>query len=275
MKRTLFFIALAIVTLTAITSCKIETTKDYVKQQTKIVNVQPFNAIVNNTYADVHFTPSDKYEVKITGSEKLVKRISVKVSNGNLIISGKGEDEVNYIYSGKHAGIAEVWVKAPTLNAISETGSGDIYIEGTITTSKLSVTAAGSGDITTGGINCSDSLQITTLGAGDISLNKPVKAKATGIYASGAGDFSIGNLTSQKVEIQSLGSGDVSARISQAAEITVNNSGSGDIDLDVDKCGIISGGIIGSGDVSVRGTAKSCDISSSGSGDVIQEINKQ
>lgn len=272
MKKTLYILAIVIVTLATISSCRIETAKDYVEQKTRVVNVQPFNAIFNNTYADVHFTPSDKYEVKITGSEKLISRISVKVSNGSLIISGDDKDEVDYIYSGKHAGIAEVWVKAPTLEAINSVGSGDFTAEGAITTQKLSVSSAGAGDIILNGINCKDSLDITTLGAGDVSLGKQAKALIADFNTSGSGNLSAGDITSQEVTVMSLGSGDFSSNISDAAKINVSSGGSGDIELNVKNCGDISGNSNGSGDISVRGSAKSCNIDSNGSGDVDKDI---
>jgi len=123
---------------------------------------------------------------------------------------------------------------------------------------------SGSGNITTEGIHKADSFKVGLSGSGDIDIK--VSADDVNAGISGSGNIQI-NGNTDKFTAGISGSGDVNAFGLKANDVEIGVSGSGNVE--VTSNGNLKAAIAGSGDVYYKGSPKSINAKSGGSGDVI------
>jgi|GEM_PF-1062774 hypothetical protein len=278
MKKELLFVIVMAFTVLSMTACRVVPKEDYGEITKKTINVGPFTDIESDGYADIHYIPSDTYEVQVSAPQKLIDKMKIKVDDGTLCIDMNDDNNnVHITLFGSSTGRADdgvdVYVKAPTLKSVEMLGSGNFRCDSTFKAKNFSITTSGSGDVRMKTVECSGSLVVSTQGSGDVVM-KDIKAADVSLTTSGSGDIVFNVAGALKASIATQGSGDISARVGNVPAIELNTSGSGDIVVDCDNCGAITGSSDGSGDVSVRGTAKSCNVQSSGSGDVVTTIHQ-
>ncbi|WP_191859775.1 head GIN domain-containing protein [Hanstruepera ponticola] len=177
-------------------------------------------------------------QLKIEGEENLLKHVITEVKNGKLVV--KTERGINLKTSmGK---TITVTIPFRDINAVSLSGSGDLWTEDTISTTSLDVSLAGSGDMKLD-IKAT-SVESSIAGSGDIDL----KGKTTNLEVSiaGSGDYSGFGLEADNTEVSISGSGN--------AEVVSNL--------------FIKARISGSGDVEYKGNPDKEDTKVSGSGSV-------
>lgn len=271
MKQIIFTLAASALAGMALCSCKVQTTEELGEIQTKNIHVEHFTNIVNNGSANVHYVPSNTYEVTVSAPEKIMPYITVSAKDGVLSIS-QDEDEWrnsnNYvIYNGRGSSV-EVWVKAPSFNAVNLLGSGDFDMKGRLAATDFSAYTSGSGDIDLDSINATGTLKVQTLGSGDIKLGKYLQAQTVELTSSGSGDIRAERLSARTISAKTLGSGDFVGIFVKAQAVNLSTAGSGDIRVEAVQCGDITGSSLGSGDISVSGTAASCNLNATGSGEV-------
>lgn len=276
MKNGIITFALTAIAVLVMSSCKVVANGDMGDVKEKIYNVGQFSSLENDGFVDVQYIPSDTFEVKLSAPEKVIERTRITVENGTLIISQNGGDSfsrtINIGFDNNDNARVKLYVKAPTLRSVSLTGSGDFAVKKAFNTSDFSISTTGSGDVAVSGLQCSGRLEMESEGFGDIALNN-AKAVSASLNTEDSGDIALKNLEASKVDISTSGSGDIAAVIANAGKISVDSEGSGDIVLNCSNCGDISGSTSGYGDVVVRGSAKSCSVSSSGSGDVVSAVH--
>ena len=186
---------------------------------------------------DVVVTVGGAPSVRAEGDQEMLDRLDIRVENGALRI---GTERGNWSWFGR-SGHATIYVTAPSLEAASIGGSGDMRID-RVEGQRFAASIGGSGD-----------MQIGALRAGQASFSV---AGSGGIRAAGA---------AEATEISIAGSGNVSLGDLQARRARVSIAGSGDVSLQASES--VDGSIIGSGDINVRGSAR-CSVSKLGSGDI-------
>ncbi len=156
-------------------------------------------------------------KLKIHIEENLMPYLITEVNKGTLNIHWKK----NMHIKTRRSVLIEVPFKS--LNAISMSGSGDVFSDETITTDYLKIALAGSGDIV---LHINSKLTKATIaGSGNLKL----KGTSTQLKCSvaGSGGFSGKSLKCQEVNVSVIGSGDASVFTTKSLKASL--SGSGDI----------------------------------------------
>jgi len=208
------------------------------EQLRKISN---FHAIENSGSIDLEITMGTTESLRIIGDHDLIEQVETIVENGVLKIRMKKgfQQWFNGFGTGRHLAIQ---IQAKNLDALKQTGSGDILVKNTINSSELSVAVSGSGDIRVP--LSTDQLYLSIVGSGDISA-KGI-AKSADVKITGSGDFDGTHLKSHLANVKI--------------------SGSGNADIYVDET--LNASISGSGDIHYSGAPKNINKKKSGSGDI-------
>lgn len=250
MKKALFFLLVAVLTITSMSACRIEKAYDN-KQQAKTynLNLKGFTSLNNASNCDIHFTQSDTYKVTLKATPAWYDHHSLKVENGVLTIKSdkyKGHEGVTvlFINDGQRA---EMWISAPSLDEVSLSGSGDLSFDSDFSGKGLSIIRTGSGNTS----------------ANNVSLTGDFKYSV-----SGSGDADMGSIKAKSASFSVFGSGDVKSGLADVANTELTISGSGDADLNFSNCGNADVSVTGSGDVTLSGELQTLGKHVSGSGDV-------
>ncbi|WP_040278608.1 head GIN domain-containing protein [Psychroserpens damuponensis] len=177
-------------------------------------------------------------KITIEGESNLVEHIITEVKNGKLII--KTEKGKNLNTSNNKT--IKVTIPYKDINAVSLSGSGDLWNEGQINSSSFEASLSGSGDVILNIQSNNATGNIT--GSGDLTLKgstQNLTAKVTG-----SGDFHGFNLKAVNTDVSVTGSGD--------AKVVCN--------------GNFKARVTGSGDIEYRGNPTNEDSKVSGSGSI-------
>ena len=178
--------------------------------------------------------------VKVEADTKFIDEIETVVEGNTLKIQFKDHRWGNR-YNDLHK--AEIYVSAKSLNSLTNSGSGHMEVEGTISTSdEFKTVLSGSGNITA--TIKSNGLRAKISGSGSIKLSG----------SCGNADFGIS------------GSGQIEARDLKAQAVGAGITGSGSIHINAEKT--VSAHITGSGNVIYSGNASVVDSRTVGSGRV-------
>lgn len=191
---------------------------------------------------DVYIIQGANESVKVEAPGDIMERIKTEVSGGVLKIYNKGNSsDWNLNLFGSHKKVL-IYVVAKDLNAITVSGSGDVYFKNGITTPSLKLRVSGSGDVN-GKVQVKE-LETSVSGSGDVRVTG--SAASSDVHVSGSGDFRGGDLITVSTAVRVSGSGDASVNASTKIDASVS----------------------GSGDVHYSGNPKSVSKSKSGSGDI-------
>nr|WP_321246429.1 head GIN domain-containing protein [uncultured Psychroserpens sp.] len=179
-------------------------------------------------YDAVHCAGSFDYilvagtEGKITleGESNLLDYIVTEVKNGKLII--KTEKGKNLDPSRNKT--IKITVPFKDLDAVSLSGSGDLWNEDLISCNNLDVSLSGSGDVVLNIQTKSASGKVS--GSGDLTLKGSTTDLRAGV--TGSGDFHGFNLKSINTDVSVTGSGD--AEVVCTGDFRARVTGSGDIE---------------------------------------------
>lgn len=202
-------------------------------------DVAAFTEVGFSVPGTLHLRQGDTRSVEVEASQKVLDHLETAVDGDRLEI----RDESNFfdrIFDGE-GGAVEVYVTAPTIEAVAVAGSGTVVGETPIESSSLSLDNAGSGTIDLE-VAASD-LRIGIAGSGTLRLRGT--ADDVEVKIAGAGTVRALDLTTKTVDVQVAGAGDTRLHVTEALEVK----------------------IMGSGDVVYRGSP-SIDTSILGSGEV-------
>ncbi|WP_047545937.1 head GIN domain-containing protein [Psychroserpens sp. Hel_I_66] len=198
-----------------------------------------------STYDAVHCAGSFDYilvagtEGKITleGESNLLDHITTEVKNGKLTINTeKGKN-----LAPSRNKTVKITIPFKDLDAVSLSGSGDLWNEDVISSNNFEASLSGSGDVI---LNVkTTSVTGKVAGSGDLTLKGSTTDLVAGV--TGSGDFHGFDLKTTNTDVSVTGSGD--------AEVVCN--------------GELNAKVTGSGDIEYRGqpTKKSTKITGSGS----------
>lgn len=200
-------------------------------------DVKNFTEVGFAVPGDLYVQIGSAYSVVIEGDADFLKKVVTEVRGTRLII--KTENSWN---TGNNKII--VHVTMPSVEGLSLSGSGKIFIESPLKGSNLSLAISGSGKMMAGDISYQE-MSCSISGSGSFGFSGTGKVTDADLSISGSGDFNAPGL-----EITNLEAG---------------ISGSGSCDCFV--TGKLEARISGSGDVLYSGNPR-IDVSSSGSGKV-------
>ena len=207
--------------------------------KTETRNVGNFDAVKSSGSIDIEISSGDAYSVRVEDDENILPIIITEVENGTLNVHYKSNTSVNNDH-------AKVYIKAPSLEKITSSGSANITITDAIRNGhEIEVNVSGSGSIE-GGVDA-PKISASIGGSGNVSLQgrtKDFEAKV-----SGSGDLDCSALQSENTTVRVSGSGNAHVFASVRLEAHVS----------------------GSGDVRYRGNPASPEIHTSGSGSVQPE----
>ena len=200
-----------------------------VQAQKKIKGNGNITSVTRTTsdYNSVSFSGSFDYilvsgkegEIKIEGEENLLKYIITQVKNGALSV--KTENRINLQPSSNKT--IKITVPFEDIDAVSLSGSGDVWNENIISATHFKTAITGSGDVTLE-IEAT-AVDASVTGSGDLIL----KGKTNSLNASvtGSGDYKGFNLYANDVDVSVTGSGD--AKVVCHGHLKARVTGSGDI----------------------------------------------
>ena len=181
-----------------------------------------FSAIDAGGSFDVFITQGEAESVKVDAPANMLDHIITEVKNGVLMLHNKNDHWHWSDVMGSYHHIA-VYITAKNLNAISVTGSGDVFFKNGISANVLKLDLSGSGDMS-GKLNVK-TLQSTLSGSGDLQISGNAGNEI--IEMSGSGDYHAGDVRSANAAIRISGSGDAYLNVSN--KLDASSSGSGDI----------------------------------------------
>ena len=166
---------------------------------------------------NVQLVSGSEGTIEVKAESNLQEYIITEVKNGTLKISTKDG------YSLYPKEDILVTVPVEEVNAVSVTGSGDMWTEDVLRSSNMKVHVTGSGDMKLD-LEVAD-LEGSVTGSGDIKLRG--KSQNFQCTVTGSGDFEAYDLKADNVEAKVSGSGDIMVYAAKSLEASV--SGSGDI----------------------------------------------
>ncbi len=202
--------------------------------------VSGFNAISSSGSFNVYVKLDGNESVKVDADEDIINDIETVVEGSTLNIRFK-----EHGYRRHHNGRANIYVEARSLNALTNSGSGSIKVEGTISAGNFKAMLSGSGDITTA--VKSDELHAVISGSGSITLSG----------STGEANFVIS------------GSGEIDGKKLKTNSSMAMITGSGNVYVAADRT--VSAHITGSGSLIYSGSANVTDSHYTGSGRVSKD----
>jgi hypothetical protein len=188
----------------------------------------------------LHLRQGEARSVEVEATPRVLDHLETVVEGDRLKI----RDESNFferMFNGGGEGDIDVYVTAPTIEAVSIAGAGSIVGETLIEASSLDLENAGSGDMDLEVVT--STLRTSIAGSGTVRVRG----------------------TAEDVRIRIAGSGTIDGLDLETATADIQVAGSGDTRLHVTER--LSAQIMGSGDVEYRGSP-SIDTSILGSGTV-------
>lgn len=201
-------------------------------------NVGEYDGVKCAGFMDFKLVPGTEGKITLEGESNLLEYIETEIKGGDLIIR---------IQKGKNLKTSNnkpliITIPYKDIDAVSLSGSGDVWNEGTIESNEFVSALAGSGDLI---LNIDTNFAKSSIsGSGDLTL----KGNTNNLKVSlaGSGDFHGFKLDSKNVEASIAGSGDIS----------INCSGK------------LKARVAGSGDIEYRGNPTSTDTKVAGSGSI-------
>jgi hypothetical protein len=206
---------------------------------TQTRQVSGFTSIASGGPFNVHIKMDGTESVKVEADTKYINEIETVVEGNTLRIKFKGREYRQYNNIHK----AEVYVSAKSLNGLTNSGSGQMSVDGTITTSgEFKAVLSGSG-----------------------SINTSVKSGELHAVLSGSGSIKINGRTGD-ADLVISGSGQIEGKDLKTESTKAVITGSGNVYVAAEKS--VSAHITGSGSVNYSGNASVVDSRTIGSGRV-------
>jgi hypothetical protein len=203
-------------------------------------SVSGFNAITSSGSFNVYVKLDGNESVRVDADADIINEIETVVEGNTLKIRFK--DHFNWHHNIRKA---DVYVEAKSLEALTNSGSGGIKVDGTINASNFKAMLSGSGNI-----------------------NASVKSGSTHATISGSGNIKLSG-SSGDADFVITGSGEISGRDLKTNAVSAVITGSGNIYVEAERS--INAHITGSGSVLYSGNASSINSSTTGSGRVTKE----
>jgi len=231
MKRFLFIVASVLMLGTISLS---------VSAQKQTREVSNFTRVGFAVPGELYVKTGTSFSLELEGSERMLSKVVTEVKDGRLVIKME-----NPALSWNEKVTARITM--PSVEGLSISGSGKIFVESSLNGNDLSLSISGSGKIFSGDLDYSK-LTCSISGSGDFDFSGKGNVGEASLSISGSGNFKAPLLDIKVLE----------ARI----------SGSGSCDCHV--TGSLTASIAGSGNIYYSGTPR-IDLRASGSGKVMSK----
>jgi hypothetical protein len=178
--------------------------------------VSGFKRLASAGPFQVHVKLNGTESVKISSDEALANDIETLVEDETLKIRFKKN-----MHWDRNLQKIDVYVTAKTLDALINSGSGSIKVDGTINTHNFSATLSGSGSISTN----VKTQQLHAVISGSGSINMSGNADKANISLAGSGVLQGKSLSTQNTSASIAGSGHIYVAASQQLNTRVVGSG--------------------------------------------------
>ena len=215
-----------LVSMTAMASnWRIRAAKDKEKKTCtfELQDPEVFSSIDMSVVGDLEYTQSHNGESGVTliVTEDIADRVEATIHHGRLVIAYK-RGASNRIVFNSHL---KVIAYSPSLSVVSVNSSGDVKLNGPLSTESLTLHVNGSGDIDAYDL-ISHRVTVSINGSGDVHLTG--RAREASLDINGSGDIDCDQLHCRRVDATVNGSGDIDCFASEVLNAYIN--GSGDID---------------------------------------------
>jgi hypothetical protein len=200
-----------------------------------------FHAVDVSGSFDVYITQGATESVRVKAPSEVMNRIITEVTGGVLKIYNKNETFHWSDMFGGHRKVV-IYVTISNVDAVTLSGSGDVYFRDGLTATSLKLRVSGSGDMT--GRIQAKTLDSSVTGSGDMTVTG--SAGASSVDVVGSGDYRGRGLVTQSTSVVVTGSGDAAVNATDKVDASVH----------------------GSGDISYTGGAKHINTNKTGSGDI-------
>lgn len=212
----LLFTLLALVAAQAITAQKVIINDPNAEART----IGSFSAISVSSGVDLYLSPGDKEAVAVSATDAESRnRINTSVENGVLKIYYQNEGKK---WSSGNKKL-KAYVSFTNLRKLEASGASDVFVEGTIKGSGLTIRLSGASDFK-GNVEVNE-LDIQQSGASDVTISG--KVMNLEVKASGASDLKGYDLSTDLCDAKAYGASDI--RITVNKELKVEASGASSI----------------------------------------------
>jgi len=182
-------------------------------EQTK--QVSDFNTISAAGPFNIHVKMDGTESLKLSAPAEIINDIEVVVEKNKLNIGFKENSVWNY--NGK----VDVYITAKALSSLSVTGSGEMTVEGTLSSADLNFVISGSGHITT--TVKSNNLTATITGSG--TMNVDGSTESAHLVVTGSGRYNAKELKTNTANVTLTGSGNAHITADKALSATITGAG--------------------------------------------------
>jgi hypothetical protein len=215
-------LVLSIVAIVLLTSCAQSQWFNRIKGDGNLIsktrNVGEYDKISVAGSFDVKLVSGKEGKLDIKIEENLLEYLITEVDNGKLRIKWKKGINIS-----TRKGIL-ITVPFRNIDAVTLTGSGDIFTTDTIKSDDFYTSVSGSGDVKL--VIDADKITSKITGSGDITISGTTDYLSTRV--TGSGDFHGFSLKAKETEAKVTGSGDIT--VTTTEKISARVTGSGDID---------------------------------------------
>ncbi|MDW7693645.1 head GIN domain-containing protein [Flammeovirgaceae bacterium SG7u.111] len=176
-----------------------------------------FSSISSDMSADVYYSQSNDYLVKITAQPNILDVMEIEVKGSELKIGIKNGYNIK-----THDGIY-IETGSPEIFGFNLNGSGNITSADSVKTSDLNLTINGSGNFTFPTIKA-EKVSCSIDGSGDLFLGG--ETGTNDIRINGSGNIKAFTLSSEASSIIINGSGDCEMWVEEDLDVDINGSGS-------------------------------------------------
>ena len=188
----------------------------------EVRNVTSFHAVEISHGIDLYITQGGTEGVAISASEeKYRSNIKTRVENGVLkIYYDDGGTMVHFTWGNRQM---KAYVTVKSIDGLNASGGSDVYVQGMIQASNLSIDLSGGRDLN--GQLQATLVKIVATGGSDVKISG--KADKLSVEASGGSDFKGYDFITDNCDIDASGGSDV--YISVNKEMNVKASGGSDV----------------------------------------------
>jgi len=180
-------------------------------------DVRDFHALANGGSIHVEVRFGDRESVRLEGDAAAIREIETVVEKGTLKIRPKS----GAWKSGHNRGNVTAYVTARKIDALTQSGSGNITVVGPISGTELNASVSGSGRI----VFESDVQLFNGRISGSGRLVATGYAAQSNISISGSGRFEGSELKSQSANLEISGSGMITIHADEQLNASISGSG--------------------------------------------------
>lgn len=187
-----------------------------------VENLGAFSALDVRGDAEVDFVQRADASVTLSGRDKLVNAVQVRVEANTLVISfaepmfGKDKDKLHIL------------VTAPEVTAVTVSQNGEVDVRGALQADALTLTASQNGDISIDNLDV-QAFSVAASGRAEVDVNR-LAAKSVRAAASNHAEIELGGMA-REVYLENNGSGDIDAGSLRAFSVKAVVNGSGDVEV--------------------------------------------